>query len=114
MKVARFLTDMKKRDLLLLGFVGIFFLFMGTVTGVIPSPLLQALAQHEQILKDHSERKGEDKKIVEIAKLQLYLARESCLHGAKTESERGRCDRQSIRDAILDDIIPLDLDEASP
>lgn len=100
-RASKFLIEMKKRDLLLLGFIILFFLSIGVLTGYVPSPVLTVMAQHEAMMKQNTT-------LVEIAKLQLYLARENCLHTARTETERSRCDRQSIRAAILDDVLPTD------
>jgi hypothetical protein len=106
MKVTRFITSMKRNDLLLMGFIVTLTLSIGVLTGYIPSPLLTMAAQHAQILKDHQDNSVSQNELIEIAKLQLYLARENCMHGARTESEKTRCDRQSIREAISD--IPND------
>lgn len=104
LRVTKFLTSLSSRDLFLIGFVSLFVLTFGVLTGYIPSPLLTLAHQHEQILKNGEEEHKRDDKLVELAKLQLYLQRENCFHGADSDAERSRCDRQSIRDAILDEI----------
>ncbi len=108
MRVAKFLTDMKKRDLLLLGFISMFVLFIGVAVGWIPSPFLVAMAQHEMIIKNQASQEEVNTQLVELFRLELYLSRESCMHTAKTDPEKTRCDRQSIRDAILGDMLPND------
>lgn len=105
MKITTFIMEMRKRDLLLVGFIGLFFLLIGALTGQIPSPLLTATAQHAQMFEEHSNQANLNRELVNIARLQLYLGRETCLHGAKTESEKSRCDRKDIRDAIISDIL---------
>lgn len=105
-RLGNFVTQMRKRDLLLIGFVILFIMLMGVITGQIPSPFLVAMAQHAELLQNDKVRKETEEKILSIMQLQLYLQRETCMHGAKTESEKGRCDRQTIRDAILGDILP--------
>lgn len=100
-KFIRLLTDMRKRDLLLVGFVGLSVLSFGVLTGYIPSPVLTVLAKQEELEEQNAA-------LIELTKLHLYLARETCLHTADTEIESARCDRQSIRDAILGDILPAE------
>jgi hypothetical protein len=93
MKITRFLTGMKRNDLLLVGFIVLLVLSFGVLTGYVPSPVVQMVSQQSAILQGQEEQIG-------LSKLQLYLARESCKNGAKTESAMSRCDRQEIRDAI--------------
>ncbi len=107
-KAAKFITEMRKRDLLLLGFIGLFLLFIGATTGYIKFPLVEAMQQHEVIMQNEKDIKDSMTELVKISRLSLYLAREACLHGAKTESEISRCDRQTVRDAILGTKLPTD------
>lgn len=99
-KLVRFLLELRKRDLLLLGFIGLLGIAFGALTGYIPSPITTIERQSTETLET---LKGPDApltQLIELNKLQLYLARENCLHGAQSESEKSRCDRQSIREAI--------------
>jgi hypothetical protein len=93
MKVTRFITGMKRNDLVLMGFIVLLVLSFGVLTGYVPSPVVQMVSQQTEILHGQEEQ-------IDLSKLQLYLARESCKNGAKTESAMARCDRQEIRDAI--------------
>ena len=104
-KISQSMTSMSKRDLLLVGFIFLFILSFGVLTGYIPSPLLTMAAQHEKILADGAAEKKTSMDLLEVARLQLYLARENCMHGAETESEKSRCDRESVRDAIFEGIL---------
>ncbi|MDB5344258.1 MAG: hypothetical protein JWP89_2635 [Schlesneria sp.] len=88
MKVTRFITAMKKADLLLMGFIVMLVLSFGVLTGYVPSPVVIMVVQQKELL--------------DLSKLQLYLARETCKNGAKTETALSRCDRQAITDAISD------------
>ena len=98
MKVIRFITSLRNRELVLLGFIISLALLIGSLTGLIQSPLLTAVKQHETILETN-------KQLVELTRLQLYLARESCMRGAETVVEEARCDRQDIRSAIIGDTL---------
>lgn len=93
MRVTRFITGMKANDRLLMGFIVLLTLSFGVLTGYIPSPVVTMVAQQTAILEGQAEQR-------KFSKLQLYLARESCINGAKTEIAQARCDRQEIRDAI--------------
>jgi hypothetical protein len=100
-KLIQLLTSMKKSDVFMVGFFFLFALSLGVLTGYIPSPLLAMRDQHESIIYAQKHFDESQDTIIELEKLQLYLARESCLHGARDTLEEARCDRESIRNAIM-------------
>lgn len=114
-KLGEFIERLKKRDLLLFGFIGMFFFVLAMLTGIVKSPqITQAIAQHEMIMSSIDKWTSVDQRLVGLQQLQLYLARENCMHTAKTESEKSRCDRQDIRDAIIQNTFaPTSTDETS-
>lgn len=101
MKIINFLIKMRKRDLLLISLIVVLVLAFGILTGYVPSPVVAFAKDHQKIIEQNST-------LIRLQQLQLYLARESCLHDANTPVEISRCDRQDIRDAILDDVLRSD------
>lgn len=104
MRVVKFITDMRKRDLLLVGFILMFVMLIGSLTGAIPSPLLTAVAQHIIIMQDNTDIKRTEQQLVRLGQLQLYLAQQNCLHSSKTPSELASCNRDDIQQAIIKNI----------
>jgi len=77
-----------------------FVLTIGVAVGLIPSPLNTIMIQHATTMKEQENFSVIQQELLEVNKLQLYLARENCKNTAKTESALSRCDRQAISDAI--------------
>ncbi len=100
-KLLRFVTKIKTQSVFRIGFIALLVLSIGVLTGYIPSPILKMAEQHVMIIQDNQHITETQTQLIEIAKLQLYLAREICLHGAETSNDRARCDRQSIKDVII-------------
>ena len=100
-KIIRVITSLKPQDVFLIGFIALLVLSLGVLTGYIPSPLLKMAEQHSVIIQNGKDNAQASEKLIQIAELQLYLAREICLQGAEASNDRARCDRQSIKDIIL-------------
>jgi type II secretory pathway component PulM len=105
MRVASFITKMKPRDLLLLGFIALLVLSIGALTGFVKSPLVDAKENTEMILSNQKRTLEFEQDLLQIARLQLYLNFEACLHDAETPVEVARCNREPVQQAI-DDIGP--------
>lgn len=102
MRVSKFMLDMRKRDLLLLGFVGMYGLLLASLLGFLPvPPLVKAASDHATIIT-------QNKSLLQYGRLQLYLLRRICENGATTESQRSSCDREPIQDAIIGDSLDAD------